>query len=58
MIRSSVSLSVVNRSRGKPANAERVVFITVSPAIPARTVDAVAADGHDRAVRVSRSVAA
>src|SRR5258705_2387748 len=38
MIRSSVSFSVVNRSRGKPLKAERVVFMTARSAIPARTL--------------------
>ena len=36
MIRSAVSLSVVNRSRGKPSKAERVVFMTERPSIPVR----------------------
>ncbi len=39
MTRSAVSRSVVKRSRGNPSNAERLVFITVRPAIPARSSD-------------------
>ncbi len=35
--RSSVSGSVVYRSRGKPLNAERVVFITTRSSTPAST---------------------
>ena len=46
MIRSSVSRRVVNPSRGKPENADRVVFITTRSAIPAST-----------AIRVSRPTA-
>ncbi len=36
--RSSVSGRVVYRSRGKPLNAERVVFITMRSSTPASTV--------------------
>src|SRR6476469_5112955 len=52
MIRSPVSFSVVNRSRGKPLNAERVVFITARSAIPARTLVA-SRPATTTAVRVS-----
>src|SRR4026208_2364375 len=37
MSRSSVSASVVYRSRGKPENADRVVFMTMRSSMPAST---------------------